>query len=173
VTRSAARPYGDAGTIGIALGLLLFISFVVAGRGLGASGAFAATAGDALGRLAPGTLAGDPALADRFPSEVPLLSDWIVLEILGVFAGGALSAWLAGRWGASAAPLSGTRVLRAGVGGALMGIGARLAYGCTSGLALSGGALLATGAWVFIPVTFATAMFVALLARGRQDAPVP
>jgi uncharacterized protein len=48
-----------------------------------------------------------------------------------------------------------------------MGVGARLAYGCTSGLALSGGALLATGAWLFIPVAFATAIAVTLLSRAR------
>jgi hypothetical protein len=46
-----------------------------------------------------------------------------------------------------------------------MGLGARLAYGCTSGLGLTGGALLATGAWIFIPVAFGTAAFVTLLAR--------
>ena len=47
-----------------------------------------------------------------------------------------------------------------------MGLGARLAYGCTSGLALSGGALLATGAWLFIPVAFATAITLTFLSRG-------
>lgn len=45
-----------------------------------------------------------------------------------------------------------------------MGMGARLAYGCTSGLALSGGALLATGAWIFIPLAFGTAILVTRLA---------
>ena len=48
-----------------------------------------------------------------------------------------------------------------------MGLGARLAYGCTSGLALSGGALMATGAWVFIPIAFGTAMLVTVLAARR------
>lgn len=173
MSRTVTRPYEDAGTIGVAVGVLLFISFVVAGRGLGASGAFAAAAGDVLSRVAPNALAADPALADRIPTDVPLLNDWIILEIGGVFIGGALSAWLAGRWSERHAPLSPTRIVRAGIGGVLMGLGARLAYGCTSGLALSGGALLATGAWIFIPITFATAMLVTLLARGRRETPVP
>jgi uncharacterized membrane protein YedE/YeeE len=162
------RPYADAGQAGIALGILLLVSFVVAGRGLGASGAFATAAGETLARLAPGALA-DPAVADRLPSGASLADDWIVWEILGVFAGGALSAWLAGRWRARGEVPSGSRLARALAGGALMGLGARLAYGCTSGLALSGGALLATGAWVFIPVAFGTAMVVTLLARARRD----
>ena len=49
-----------------------------------------------------------------------------------------------------------------------MGVGARLAYGCTSGLALSGGALLATGAWIFIPLAFGSAVLVTLLARDGK-----
>jgi hypothetical protein len=165
----APRPYADATRGGVALGLLLLVSFALVGRGIGASGAFAAAAGDAIGVLAPETLAGDPSLANRLPSGVALLSDWIVLQVLGVFLGAAISARWSGRWRAvrSAVPAGRSRLTRAFVGGALMGLGARLAYGCTSGLALTGGALLATGAWIFIPVAFGTAVVVMLLARER------
>jgi uncharacterized protein len=164
------RPYADAGRSGIALGIVLLASFVLAGRGLGASGAFAVAAGDVIGRAAPGVMGQDPALADRIPTGVQLLADWTVLEVLGIFVGGALSAWLAGRLGRETVVPTGARLLRAGAGGALMGLGARLAYGCTSGLALSGGALMSTGAWLFIPIAFGTAILVTLLARsGRGD----
>lgn len=173
MNRPPARAYADATWTGVILGLLLFLSFVVAGRGLGVSGAFAAAAGDVVGSVAPQATAADPALADRLPAGVPLLDDWIVLEVLGVFAGGAISAWLAGRWRAKATPASPSRLARALAGGALMGLGARLSYGCTSGLAISGGALLSTGAWVFIPVAFGTAILVTGLAGGRREDPVP
>ena len=165
---STPRPYADATLGGIALGVLLVIAFVVAGRGLGASGAFAVAAGDAIGAVAPTVVTADPALADRMPSGVPLFDDWIVLEVLGVFIGAALSAWQAGRLRGFPAELSRTRLFRAAAGGALMGLGARLAYGCTSGLALSGGALLATGAWIFIPLAFATAFLVTRLAGAAH-----
>jgi uncharacterized membrane protein YedE/YeeE len=145
--------------------MVLLTAFVVAGRGLGASGAFAVTAGRALDLVAPGAAAADPALADRLPSGIALFDDWLVLELVGVMVGAAISARLAGRWRGGMPGPSGTRLLRAIAGGALMGLGARLAYGCTSGLALSGGALLATGAWVFIPLAFATAFLVRMLAR--------
>jgi uncharacterized membrane protein YedE/YeeE len=161
--KSSAR-YVDATWAGFALGVVLLLSFVLAGRGLGASGAFAAVAANALGAVAPNA-ASDPALADRFPIGTGLLDNWIVLEILGVCVGAALSAWWSGRWRASRSGVSRPRLARALAGGALMGLGARLAYGCTSGLALSGGALLATGAWVFIPIAFATAFLVTWLAR--------
>jgi hypothetical protein len=153
----------------VALGLVLLASFVLAGRGIGASGAFAATAGRIVDGVAPGVLAADPALADRIPLGVALLDDWIVLQLIGVFVGAAISAWRSGRWRAirAAEPAGQSRLTRALAGGALMGLGARLAYGCTSGLALTGGALLATGAWIFIPVAFGTAALVTLLARER------
>jgi len=157
-------PYVDATWAGVALGIVLLLSFVLAGRGLGASGAFAAVAGDAIGAVAPNVMASDPRLADRLPTGTPLSGNWIVLEIVGVCIGAALSAWLSGRWRVST-EVSRPRLLRAVSGGALMGVGARLAYGCTSGLALSGGALLATGAWIFIPIAFGTAFLVTWLAR--------
>jgi uncharacterized membrane protein YedE/YeeE len=50
-------------------------------------------------------------------------------------------------------------------GGSLMGAGARLAHGCTSGLGLTGGALLSTGAWLFIPVAFGSAFLIAYVQR--------
>ena len=161
------RPYDDATRGGIALGLVLFASFLLVGRGVGASGAFAAAAGSVVGTVAPENLAANPALADRLPSGVPLLDDWIVLQLAGLFVGAALSAWWSGRLRAntSVAAPGAARLTRALAGGALMGLGARLAYGCTSGLGLTGGALLATGAWIFIPVAFGTAAFVTLLAR--------
>lgn len=165
-----ARPYADATRGGIALGLVLLVSFALAGRGIGASGAFAAVAGSVVQAGAPEVLSANPALADRLPPDVSLLNDWIVLQLVGVFAGAALSAWWSGRWHAQrrAPSPSRSRLTRAWAGGVLMGLGARLAYGCTSGLALSGGAMLATGAWVFIPIAFGTAVVVTLLARDRS-----
>ncbi|HSA56178.1 MAG TPA: YeeE/YedE thiosulfate transporter family protein [Gemmatimonadaceae bacterium] len=161
----APRRWLDPTGAGMALGIVLLASFVVAGRGIGASGAFAAAAGRTLDAVAPAATAADPALADRIPSGVALIDDWIVLQLVGLCLGAAWSAWQAGRLRRGSGNASGARLLRALAGGALMGVGARLAYGCTSGLALSGGALLATGAWIFIPIAFGTAFLVTALAR--------
>lgn len=160
------RAYTNPARAGIVLGLVLLASFLVAHRGIGASGAFAAVAGRVMG--GSGLVSADPALADRIPAGVPLFEDWIVLELLGVMAGGFASAWVAGRLAPRDQRADAGRVGRAVSGGALMGLGARLAYGCTSGLALSGGALLATGAWVFIPFAFGTAILVTR-AVGRAE----
>ncbi|MFN8572986.1 MAG: YeeE/YedE thiosulfate transporter family protein [Gemmatimonadaceae bacterium] len=167
------RRYADAGTMGIALGTVLFLSYLLAGRGLGASGAFAAVAGKTIGATLPNAVAGTPALADRIPLDATLLDNWSVLEIVGVFLGGALSAYLAGRWRRPSSEHVTASTWRTLLGGVLMGFGARLAYGCTSGLALSGGALLATGAWIFIPAAFGTAILLTQLTRRRRGAATP
>jgi uncharacterized membrane protein YedE/YeeE len=46
-----------------------------------------------------------------------------------------------------------------------MGFAAKLARGCTSGQALTGGALLSVGSWIFIGTCFAAAYAAAPLAR--------
>jgi len=162
------RPYADATIAGIALGFVLLASFVVAGRGIGASGAFAATAGPVAAVISPGTIESQPALSDRLAVTSTPWNDWIVLELLGVILGALVSARVAGRWRAARNDRAPGRLTRAVAGGALMGLGARLAYGCTSGLALSGGALLSTGAWLFIPLAFGTAIALTLLSRDAR-----
>ena len=162
------RPYNNAVSGGIVLGLVLLASFVLAGRGIGASGAFAATVGPVVDVVMPGAIASQPPLADRLAVTFEPWNDWIVLQLLGVISGALISARLAGRWKTSTNDAARGRLSRAVAGGALMGLGARLAYGCTSGLALSGGAMLSTGAWLFIPVAFGTAILVTVLARDSS-----
>lgn len=166
-----ARGYANPVVAGVCLGLLLFASVLIAGRGLSASGAFATSAAAAVNAVAPKAAVARPYIASWIPTEKGgLFGDWVVLELLGVAAGAWLSARLAGRLHKGVERIAGessrSRLLQALAGGSLMGAGARLAHGCTSGLALTGGALLATGAWLFIPVAFATAFFVAWI-RGR------
>ena len=156
---------------GVGIGLVLLAAYVATGRGLGASGAFSSL-------VAAGTAAvegharaaASPALAPYLPNGLASpLSDWLVLELVGVIVGGFLSAWQAGRLArvVDRGPGIGSRprLWLAVGGGVLMGIGAKLARGCTSGQALSGGALLSLGSWIFIATCFASAYALAPLAR--------
>jgi hypothetical protein len=52
-------------------------------------------------------------------------------------------------------------------GGTLMGFAAALARGCTSGQALSGGAILATGSWLFMLMVFAGGYGLAYFVRRQ------
>jgi uncharacterized membrane protein YedE/YeeE len=149
------RPYADPYVAGVALGLVLLAAFVFAGRGLGASGAFTRVAAMvAPANRQPPTANGDP---------------WLLFEIGGVIAGGFVSALLAGRLRSEVE--RGPRISRtsrltfAFAGGSAMGLGAVLARGCTSGLALTGGALLSAGSWIFMLAAFASAYALAPLVR--------
>ena len=51
------------------------------------------------------------------------------------------------------------------LGGVIMGYGARMARGCTSGQALSGGATLSVGSWAFALAIFASAYAVSWFFR--------
>src|SRR5207249_12004671 len=122
---------------GVALGLVLLSAYVVVGRGLGASGAFASAAATVADVVSFARARGNAFFAEH--RGAGLLSDWLVVELLGVLLGGFLSAALGRRLrliverGPRASV--GGRLALAVVGGALMGGGAVLARGCTSGQA--------------------------------------
>lgn len=162
------RAYADPYVAGAGLGLVLLAAFVLVGRGLGASGAFASTAAGAVALVAPEQAQASPLFSHYLGEPGPWL-EWLSIELLGVLIGAWLSAWLAGRLrltvecADTVAPA--WRLTLAFGGGVLMAAGAVLARGCTSGQALTGGALLAVGGWLFLAVAFASAYAVAPLLR--------
>lgn len=153
-----AKPYANPYAGGIGLGLVLLAAFVIMGRGLGASGAFASSAAGVVAAAAPARAAANPYFARYLSGDGPW-HEWLLFEIGGVIVGGFLSALAAGRL--RLAVERGPRISRSSRlayalgGGAVMGIGAVLARGCTSGLALTGGALLSAGSWLFMIAAFA------------------
>ena len=161
------RAYANPYLAGAGLGLVLLAAFVLTGQGLGASGAFAEAASAAVATVAPQS-AGNAYFQSYLSNGAPW-TRWIVLEVAGVFVGGALSAALAGRFRLQVArgPSLGVgpRLATAAAGGVIMGIGAVLARGCTSGQALTGGALLSVGAWAFMIAVFIGGYAAAPLLR--------
>ncbi|MGZ8412422.1 MAG: YeeE/YedE thiosulfate transporter family protein [Gemmatirosa sp.] len=162
------RPYADPYVTGVGLGLVLLAAFVLVGRGLGASGAFATTAATIVDVASPAAARANAFFTDHLDAG-GLLRDWLVVEVLGVLLGGFMSAALAGRLrlAVDRGPRTSVpaRLLLAVGGGAVMGVGAVLARGCTSGQALTGGALLSVGSWIFVGAAFASAYAAAWLLR--------
>lgn len=162
------RPYTDPYLAGIGVGLVLLLAFVLVGRGLGASGGFAAVASSGATSVAPSHAAGNQLYSGY---QGALLDQWLVLELLGVLIGGLLSALAARRFRVFVDRGPGisdrSRLLLAFGGGALMGLGAMLARGCTSGQGLTGGALLSVGSWVFIAAAFLAGYAAAPLFRRQ------
>lgn len=144
---------------GVGLGLVLLLAFVVMGRGLGASGAFSTIVAVLVDAVAP-----EHARANDF--YVGYLENgygspfksFLMFEVIGVLVGGFISGSLAGRVKRTIerGPRMSAkgRIALAILGGTMMGFGAKLAGGCTSGQGLSGGAVLGLGSWTFMIMVF-------------------
>ena len=162
-------PYASPYLAGVGIGVVLLLAFVLMGRGLGASGAFSSVVTAAVGTAAPAHASDNAFYARYLDGGSSPLKDWLVFEIIGVIIGGFASALLAGRvrWTTERGPgiTDRRRLVNALVGGTAMGIGAKLARGCTSGLGLTGGATLSVGSWLFIIAAFAGAYTAAPFLR--------
>jgi uncharacterized membrane protein YedE/YeeE len=163
------RPYWPAWLSGLALGVVLLLTFVMTGHGLGATG-FTTRLSAWLGfEVMPRwTLAND--YLGPMVEDGGVLSSWITWQVLGVFIGALVSAFLAGRmaWRIEGAASSGRagRLLKALGGGVLAGLGARIAAGCTSGVGLSGAAVLSVAGFVFLGAFFVAGLVAARLSGG-------
>lgn len=157
---------------GIALGLVLLVTFYLMGTGLGASGAVARTAAVTAHAVVPDAVEKNGLFKEYYGSGKPHpLFDWMVLEVIGVFIGGLVAVFTAGRFRFESArgPQMGAtgRLFFALMGGFIAGVGTRLALGCTSGQALSGGATMALGSWIFMMAVFGAAFGLAFLFRRQ------
>jgi len=167
-TKGFWNPY----VAGIALGLVLLASFFLTGRGLGASGTFkhvaAVVAHEADPTWAEENRNIGPFFADPRRSS---LDEWIVWLSLGAALGGAAAVFTARRFRIET--VMGPRATREGrwvlaiAGGVLAGLGAQIARGCTSGQALTGGAQLALGSWIFMFSVFGGAYALAWFVRKQ------
>jgi uncharacterized protein len=150
---------------GAMLGVVLFASFFVTGHGLGASGGLSRIVSAALERVAPSEVDGSSFFAAFGGGARDSLDHWLVWEILGVVAGGAVSGYLGGRMQVATqrGPRLGARLrlVFALLGGMIAGWATQLSRGCTSGQALSGGASLSAGSWAFMFAVFGGAYLVA------------
>jgi hypothetical protein len=163
------RPYLNPYVAGTLLGLVLFASFYVTGGGLGASGALTHVQTGVLRWMAPDHVNRVAYMAEMAGTNKDPWNDAAVYMLVGTALGGVVSGLANRRFklelrkgpGISAS----ARLAFALLGGAIMGYGARLARGCTSGQALSGGAVLSVGSWAFALSVFAGGYALAWFVR--------
>ena len=163
------KPYVHPYIGGLVLGLVLFLAFFLTGNGLGASGAISRIDVTVEDALVPDHVDNTPYLLKMAGGSKYPLDDWIIPVFAGVVLGAFASGWLNGRLKieTNKGPniSNRTRYLMAFVGGAIMLYGARMARGCTSGQALSGGATLAAGSWLLMFAIFGSAYALAYFVR--------
>lgn len=154
---------------GIVLGLVLFTSIFLSGNGLGASGAISRIDAAIVDAIAPEHVDTNSYLLKLAGGDKNPFDDWIIPVFFGSIFGGFTSGVLNGRFKfeTNRGPriTDRTRWLMAFIGGAIFVYGARMARGCTSGQALTGGATLSAGSWVIMFSIFASAYALAYFVR--------
>lgn len=154
---------------GLLLGIVLFMSFFLTGNGLGASGGLNRIVVYVEDKIVPEHIDRVPYLLKMAGGDKNPLDDWIIPMVFGTITGGFISGWRNGRLQieTNKGPQISThkRWAMAFLGGAIMAYGARMARGCTSGQALSGGAVLSVGSWGFMFAVFGGAYALAYFVR--------
>ena len=164
----APNPYMNPYVAGVLLGLVLLASFLILGAGLGASAGIAR-----IGAYLESCVANQHVLSSEYFGKwgKDPLQYYLVFMLAGTFLGGLFSALLTNRARVKlergAKSSRGLRVVLALIGGVLVGFASRLGNGCTSGQALTGGALLLTGSLVFMACIFAGGYAAAWFVRRQ------
>jgi uncharacterized membrane protein YedE/YeeE len=163
------RPYLNPYVAGALLGVVLFAAFFVTGGGLGASGAINRLVAGALELVAPGHVDRVGYLAEMGGGTRVSLANTSVFMLLGTFLGGMIAGIANRRFRPELRRgpriSSWQRLAAALAGGVIMGFGARMARGCTSGQALSGGAVLSVGSFAFMFSVFIGGYAIAYFVR--------
>jgi len=165
---SASAPFANPYLAGVLLGLVLLASFVILGAGLGASGGIAR-----IGASVSMCVSATHTLGSEYFGKwgARPLNYYLVFMFGGTFIGALFSALLANRARLQvergSASGAGRRLAYALAGGLIVGFASRLAQGCTSGQALSGGALLLSGSMVFMLCLFASGYATAWFVRRQ------
>ena len=167
--RRPEKAYWHPYLAGAILGVVLFLAFALTGNGLGSSGATSRIDAALVDIVAPAHVDRTPYLLKMAGGDRNPLDDWIVPVFIGALLGGFVSGWFNGRlrFQTTKGPQVSdrTRWTLAFLGGVIFLYGARMARGCTSGQALSGGAVLSVGSWAFMFAVFGGAYLLAYFVR--------
>ncbi|MBM3498831.1 MAG: hypothetical protein FJX74_09180 [Armatimonadetes bacterium] len=152
--------------VGIGIGVLSWITFILSDKPIGCSTAFTRASG-MLERLLRGRGVLNKEYYRQFVPEI----EWEWMLVVGVVVGAFISArlsgestgrWVPDTWAASFGASPVLRWVVALVGGVLMGVGARWAGGCTSGHGISGTLQLAASSWLAAMGFFAGGIVMAM-----------
>jgi len=168
---SQPKPLWNPYVAGICLGLVLLSSFLIMGQGLGASGGIGRWLVAGMNLVNHDFVANSSYFGRYVANDANPLMNFMVFLGLGVLLGGFIGAFTGNRIKVQVERgpniSRGKRLAMAAIGGVIMGYAARLAYGCTSGQALTGGSGLSAGAWVFMMAVFAGGYAVAWFVRRQ------
>lgn len=157
--------------VGVGIGVLSWVVFVVVAAPLGITTAI----GQIAGGVASPIIGADTVAANAYWRTNVMKLDYGTLFLIGTFFGALVSALVSGtfkfesipsvwqeRFGSSKT----RRFIVAFIGGALAMYGARMAGGCTSGNGISQSLQLAVVGWTFLVVMFVSGIITAAIVYG-------
>jgi uncharacterized protein len=153
--------------VGVGVGLLSCVAFLLSDKPIGCSTAFSRTSG-MIESLFRGGKVAEKAYYKKFAPSI----DWEWMLVLGIFIGAFISArlsgdlrveWVPPKWSITFGNNPILRWVVALIGGIVMGVGARWAGGCTSGHGISGTLQLAVSSWLAVICFFIGGIATALL----------
>ncbi len=151
--------------VGVGIGVLCWLTFLLSDKPLGCSTAFARTSG-----MLESLVSGKEALGRPYFREFIPVVDWEWMLVVGIVIGAFLSSTMSGvfspglvpsLWGSTFGSMAFPRLVVAFNGGILMGFGARWAGGCTSGHGISGTLQLAVSGWIAVASFFVSGVITA------------
>jgi len=166
LTATRWSPY----VVGVGIGLLSWLTWLISSKPLGCSTTFARTAG-----MIEKAVRGEQVAQKPYYQKVKPVIDWQWMLVVGMVIGAFVSAlisgdfalrWVPSRWAAAFGSGVGLRLVVALVGGVLLGFGARWAGGCTSGHGISGTMQLAVSSWISAICFFIGGIIAAYVLYG-------
>ena len=163
MTQATWSPY----VAGAGIGILVCLAFLLSNRPIGCSSGFVKAGG-----MIAETISPDYVEKKEYYREIIPEVDWAFMLIPGIVIGAFISAMLSGQfdiiivpatWSATFGNTPMLRVLVAILGGALIGLGARWAGGCTSGHGISGAIQLSLASMITAACFFAGGIVMAMV----------
>ncbi|MDD1706094.1 MAG: YeeE/YedE family protein [Methanoregulaceae archaeon] len=156
--------------VGVSIGLLSCLAFVLSDKPIGCSTAFVKTRG-LIEKIFRGESVHEKEYYKKFTPGI----DWQFMIVPGIAIGAFISSSLSGTFGFSVIPplwaeqfgdSAALRILVALAGGILLGIGSRWAGGCTSGHGISGTLQLSVGSILSAACFFIGGIAMAMILFG-------
>ncbi|MBA3239287.1 MAG: YeeE/YedE family protein [Parachlamydiaceae bacterium] len=153
--------------VGAGIGMLSWLTFYFSDKPIGTSSFYATVAGIIGNLVVPHHTA-----SLKYYQDHPPKLNWSVFFVSAIFFGSFIAAftgdeitneWLPPMWVARFGNSIALRAAFAMAGGALMGFGARLAGGCTSGHGISGTLQLNVSSWIVLICLFLSGIATAML----------
>ena len=154
--------------VGVLIGFLSCLSFIISKKPLGTSTSYA-RASSRLGAV----FVGNKVYEWKYYQQYKPVLEWQIMLVIGIIIGSFISAVLSGQFNLAFIPLTDFesllnqnilgRIFSAFAGGILLGFGSRLAGGCTSGHGISGTLQLSIASWISLIAFFVGGVMTAFL----------